>query len=139
MAKRRAWLAMSAMLLMTAAAVSAQSILDLPRASQKAEVKQRIGVTDITVNYGRPLVKGRKVWGGLVPYGKVWRAGADENTTIEFTDPVTIEGKQLDKGVYGDLLEDEHGVGQLQLQAGRRCTARAGEAAAGGDARGAGV
>ncbi len=101
MAMRRAWLAMSAMLLLTAAAVSAQSILDLPRASQKAEVKQRIGVTDITVNYGRPLVKGRKVWGGLVPYGKVWRAGADENTTIEFTDPVTIEGKQLDKGVYG--------------------------------------
>jgi tetratricopeptide (TPR) repeat protein len=47
------------------------------------------------------LVKGRKVWGGLVPYGQVWRAGANENTTIEFTDPVTIEGTPLAKGIYG--------------------------------------
>jgi hypothetical protein len=103
MANRRALLgaAMVCMLLVMAAAMPAQSILDLPRASQKAEVKQRIGLTDVTVTYSRPVVKGRKVWGGLVPYGKVWRAGADENTTIEFTDPVTVEGKPLDKGVYG--------------------------------------
>ncbi|HZD92716.1 MAG TPA: DUF2911 domain-containing protein, partial [Candidatus Sulfotelmatobacter sp.] len=53
------------------------------------------------VNYHRPLVKGRKVWGGIVPYGQVWRAGANENTIIEFTDPVNIEGKPLAKGVYG--------------------------------------
>jgi hypothetical protein len=82
-------------------AVSAQSDLKLPDASQAAEVKQRIALTDITVNYHRPLVNGRKIWGGLVPYGKVWRAGANENTTIEFSDPVSVEGKALDKGIYG--------------------------------------
>ena len=81
---------------------NAQSaVLDLPRDSQHAKVIQRVGITDITINYHRPLVKGRKVWGGLVPYGQVWRAGANENTTIEFSDPVTIEGKPLAKGIYG--------------------------------------
>src|ERR1043166_8074004 len=77
------------------------SVLDLPRDSQHAEVIQRVGITDITINYHRPLVKGRKVWGGLVLYGQVWRAGANENTTIEFSDPVSIEGQPLAKGVYG--------------------------------------
>jgi hypothetical protein len=76
-------------------------VLDLPRQSQHAVVMQRIGITDITINYHRPLVNDRKVWGGLVPYGEVWRAGANENTTITFSDPVTIEGKQLDRGTYG--------------------------------------
>ncbi len=79
-----------------------QSImLDLPRQSQHAVVTQRIGLTDITVNYSRPQVNGRPVWGKLVPYGEVWRAGANENTTVTFTDPVTIEGQTLDKGTYG--------------------------------------
>src|SRR6516165_7614866 len=82
-------------------AVSAQNDLNLPDVSQAAEVKQRIALTDITINYHRPLVNGRKIWGGLVPYGKVWRAGANENTTIEFSDPVSVEGKPLDKGTYG--------------------------------------
>ena len=80
---------------------SAQNDLNLPDASQAAEVKQRIALTDVKVNYHRPLVNGRKIWGGLVPYGKVWRAGANENTTIEFSDPVSVEGKPLDKGTYG--------------------------------------
>ena len=80
---------------------SAQSDLKLPDVSQAAEAKQRIALTDITVKYHRPLVNGRKIWGGLVPYGKVWRAGADENTTIEFSDAVSVEGKPLPKGVYG--------------------------------------
>ncbi len=80
----------------------AQSVvLDLPRQSQHSKVTQRIGITDITINYHRPLVNNRKVWGGLVPYGQVWRAGANENTTISFSDPVTIEGQPLDKGTYG--------------------------------------
>ena len=76
-------------------------MLNLPRASQHARVTQRIGITDITVNYHRPLVNGRQVFGKLVPYGEVWRAGANENTTISFSDPVTIEGQALDKGTYG--------------------------------------
>ena len=83
------------------ASVFAQSDLKLPDVSQAAEVKQRIALTDVTVNYHRPLVNGRKIWGGLVPYGKVWRAGANENTTIEFSDDVSVEGKPLAKGLYG--------------------------------------
>src|SRR5262249_44066989 len=79
----------------------AQNDLNLPDVSQAAEVKQRIALTDITIKYHRPLVNGRKIWGGLVPYGKVWRAGANENTTIELSDPVSVEGKPLAKGVYG--------------------------------------
>ncbi len=76
-------------------------VLDLPDPSQRAEISQRIGITNITINYHRPLVKDRKIWDGLVPYGKVWRAGANINTTITFSDPVLIEGKPLDKGTYG--------------------------------------
>jgi len=76
-------------------------MLNLPRNSQHAMVSQRIGITDITINYHRPLANGRQVWGKLVPYGQVWRAGANENTTITFSDPVSIEGQALDKGTYG--------------------------------------
>jgi len=81
---------------------SAQSfVLNLPAQSQLAEVSQKVGITDITIKYHRPLVKNRKIWGGLVPLRSVWRAGANENTTITFSDPVQIEGKSLDKGTYG--------------------------------------
>jgi tetratricopeptide (TPR) repeat protein len=76
-------------------------VLELPLQSQEAKISQTIGITDITINYHRPLVNDRKVWGDLVPYGKVWRAGANINTTITFSDPVQIEGKALDKGTYG--------------------------------------
>jgi Protein of unknown function (DUF2911)/Tetratricopeptide repeat len=76
-------------------------MLNLPRQSQHALVTQRIGITDITINYHRPLANGRQIWGKVVPYGQVWRAGANENTIITFTDPVTIEGQALDKGTYG--------------------------------------
>src|SRR5436309_12706040 len=82
-------------------AAFAQNDLNLPDVSQAAEVKQRVALTDIKVTYHRPLVNGRKIWGGLVPYGKVWRAGANENTTIEFSDPVSVEGQPLAKGIYG--------------------------------------
>ncbi len=77
------------------------ALLDLPRDSQHSVVTQRIGITDVTINYHRPLVKGRTIWGKVVPYDQVWRAGANENTTITFTDAVSIEGKPLPKGVYG--------------------------------------
>jgi tetratricopeptide (TPR) repeat protein len=76
-------------------------MLNLPRQSQHALVMQRIGITDITINYHRPLTNGRQIWGKLAPYGQVWRAGANENTTITFSDPVTIEGQPLEKGTYG--------------------------------------
>ena len=79
----------------------AQTFMTLPEASQAAGISQRLGVTDIAISYHRPLVGGRKVWGTLVPMGQVWRAGANENTTIRFSGPVTIEGKPLAAGIYG--------------------------------------
>src|SRR5271169_161377 len=75
--------------------------LNLPTVSQRAVVIQRIGLTDITILYHEPFVGGREIWGKTVPFGKVWRAGANENTTITFTDDVSIEGKPLAAGAYG--------------------------------------
>ena len=75
--------------------------LDLPRPSPNASVTQTVGVTDITIKYSRPGVKGRQIWGKVVPYGEVWRTGANENTTIKFSTPVKIDGHELPAGVYG--------------------------------------
>lgn len=76
-------------------------VLDLPDPSQRAEISQRVGITTIDISYHRPLVKERKIWGNLVPYGQVWRAGANENTTIKFSDAVMVEGQPLAAGTYG--------------------------------------
>ena len=86
---------------LTGVSLGQSLVLDLPDQSQSAQITQRIGITDITIKYHRPVVKDRKVWGGLVPYGQVWRAGANINTVISFSDPVTIEGQQLAAGTYG--------------------------------------
>lgn len=95
-------LMVSATVLVGAVAAEAQSaILKLPDVSQHARFTQRIGLTDITIDYHRPLVNGRKIFGGLLAYGKVWRAGANENTIFEVTDAVTINGQPLPKGTYG--------------------------------------
>jgi tetratricopeptide (TPR) repeat protein len=86
---------------LSGAGLAQSFVLDLPDQSQRAEVSQKIGITNVTIKYHRPLVKDRKIWGGLVPYGAVWRAGANQNTTISFSDPVTIEGQPLAAGTYG--------------------------------------
>ncbi|PJA97147.1 MAG: hypothetical protein CO129_02865 [Ignavibacteriales bacterium CG_4_9_14_3_um_filter_34_10] len=86
--------------------------LSMPRISQRAEVSQTIGLSKITVNYSRPGVKGREIWGKLVPYGLSknsiglkneipWRAGADENTTISFSHDVKINRENLSAGRFG--------------------------------------
>lgn len=79
--------------------------LVLPRVSPSAEIAQTIGLSKITINYSRPAVRGRDIWGGLVPNnGGIpfpWRAGANENTTIHFSDDVVIDGKDLAAGTYG--------------------------------------
>ena len=75
--------------------------LTLPDVSPSASVSQRVGLTDITIAYHRPAVGKRKIWGELVPYGEVWRAGANQNTTITFSSPVSIGGKTLPAGSYG--------------------------------------
>ena len=71
-----------------------------PRPSQKSSLMQSIGTTDMTIVYSRPGVKGRAIWGALVPYDKVWRTGANEATTIAFSDDVSINGQTLPKGTY---------------------------------------
>jgi tetratricopeptide (TPR) repeat protein len=75
--------------------------LVLPKASQRATVSQTVGLTTVSLSYDRPAVKKREIWGKLVPYDSVWRAGANENTVIAFTSPVRVGGKDLPAGRYG--------------------------------------
>jgi hypothetical protein len=86
-----------------AASASAQQ-LDLPRPSPNAKVSQQIGVTEVAVDYSRPGVKNRKIWGGVVPYDKVWRAGANSPTKISFSKDVTIDGKPIAAGSYTFMI-----------------------------------
>src|SRR5438445_7759292 len=79
----------------------AQQGLKVPEPSPAATVSQTIGLTKIDVSYHRPAVNKRKVFGALVPYDVVWRAGANENTLITFSSPVKIEGHALPAGSYG--------------------------------------
>lgn len=79
------------------------------RISQAASVSQMIGLTDISVAYHRPGVKGREIWGKLLPYDQVWRAGANEATTLNFSDDVTIAGKQLKAGTYSFFVIPRQG------------------------------
>ncbi len=78
----------------------AQSAIRLPRPSPTASAGETIGVTDVEIRYHRPAVSKRKIWDGLVPYGVLWRAGANENTTISFSTPVQVEGKPVAAGTY---------------------------------------
>lgn len=71
-----------------------------PAPSPKATIMQTVGLTDVEVVYSRPAAKGRPVFGNLVPFGKLWRTGANANTTISFSDDVVIDGKTLKKGKY---------------------------------------
>ena len=72
-----------------------------PQPSPKATVEQRVGLTDISVEYSRPGVKGRAVFGDLVPFGKTWRTGANSNTKVTFSSDVSIDGQTLNAGSYG--------------------------------------
>ncbi len=71
-----------------------------PQSSPKSTIKQEVGLTDVEINYSRPSARGRAVFGNLIPFGKVWRTGANENTTVSFSDDVIIDGKTLKKGKY---------------------------------------
>lgn len=71
-----------------------------PQASPKSTTTQVVGLTNVEIVYSRPSAKGRDVFNNLVPFGKLWRTGANENTTITFSDDVVIDGKTLPKGKY---------------------------------------
>ncbi|MDD3721603.1 MAG: DUF2911 domain-containing protein [Lutibacter sp.] len=79
-------------------AINAQ--IRTPQPSPAAKTEQVVGLTDVTLEYSRPAMRGRTIFGDLVPYGEVWRTGANANTKITFSDNVTIDGKELKKGTY---------------------------------------
>ncbi len=73
---------------------------ELPQPSPSTHLEQRVGLTDITLDYSRPSVNGRVIFGDLVPFGSHWRAGANQNTKVTFSKPVTIAGTQVAAGTY---------------------------------------
>lgn len=108
------------MCLLLTFSVSTFAQLNTPRNSPQATIIQRVGISDITITYSRPSVKGREVWGKLVPYGMnnlgfgtskaaPWRAGADENTTITFSHDAKVEGQPVKAGTYGFHVEVKPG------------------------------
>ena len=88
------------MLLVTVASTQAQR-LTMPEPSQDASITQRLGISDVTIKYNSPGTLGRKIFGGIIPYNAMWRAGANENTTIHFTHDAMVEGKKIKAGTYG--------------------------------------
>ncbi len=87
-------------LAMTIANYAIEAQIKTPQMSPRSILTQVVGLTDVEINYSRPSARGRAVIGDLVPYGKLWRSGANENTTISFSDDVVIDGKTLPKGKY---------------------------------------
>ena len=86
-------------------AVNAQ--VQTPQASVSTELEVTVGLTEIDIEYSRPNVKGREVFGNLVPYGQIWRTGANKNTTISFSDDVVIDGQTLKAGKYAIYTKPE--------------------------------
>jgi hypothetical protein len=82
------------------AGLSAEAQLRTPQSSPKTTINQVVGLTDVEITYSRPSAKGRVVFGNLIPFGKIWRTGANENTIVSFSDDVVIDGKTLKKGKY---------------------------------------
>jgi hypothetical protein len=98
--RNRSLFASSLSFLVLLAASAARADLDLPRPSPFAKVSQVVGLTEIVVDYSSPGVKGRKIWGGLVPYDQMWRAGANTATKVTFSKDVTFAGKPVPAGTY---------------------------------------
>lgn len=86
--------------IMLCIAVSVNAQIETPAPSPFGKIEQEVGLTDVSIEYSRPGVKGRTIFGDLVPFGEIWRTGANMNTIITFSDDVTIDGKDLKKGSY---------------------------------------
>ena len=78
--------------------------VETPQPSPFTKIEQKVGLTDVTLEYSRPSMKGRKIFGDLVPYGKMWRAGANKNTTVTFSDDVSVNGETLKAGSYAIFI-----------------------------------
>lgn len=87
-------------LMVAIVAIAAQAQIELPAPSPTATLSQKIGLTDFTITYSRPGVKDRTVFGDLVPYGKLWRTGANMATKIEFNDDIQLHDKDIPAGTY---------------------------------------
>src|SRR5262252_2950779 len=85
-------------------AAAAQSAIETPAPSPKARTEQRVGITDVSIDYSSPGVKGRKIWGELVPYDKLWRAGANAATKLTVSRDFALGGVQLKAGSYAMLI-----------------------------------
>ncbi|MDP5082489.1 MAG: DUF2911 domain-containing protein, partial [Winogradskyella sp.] len=79
---------------------SVNAQIETPQPSPFTKIEQKVGLTDVTLEYSRPSMKGRAVFGNLVPYGKLWRTAANKNTIITFSDAVTVDGQTLKAGSY---------------------------------------
>jgi len=91
---------LSLLLLFVGLTATSNAQIKTPQPSPAAKMEQVVGLTDVTVEYSRPAMRGRTIFGDLVPYGKMWRTGANANTKITFGDNVTIDGQELKKGTY---------------------------------------
>ncbi|MDT0644484.1 DUF2911 domain-containing protein [Zunongwangia sp. F363] len=88
------------LMLLCASSSGALAQIETPQPSPSAKIEQKIGLTDVSIEYSRPNMRGREIFGNLVPYNEVWRTGANENTSISFSDDVMINGEKLPKGEY---------------------------------------
>lgn len=93
-------LAVGSGFLVSAAAKAEAPKVEFPAASPSCTLKQRVGLTDIEIDYSRPSVKGREIFGAMVPYGKVWRTGANQATKVIFSTPVKLNGTEVPAGTY---------------------------------------
>jgi hypothetical protein len=100
-AMKRFFMMLSVSLLFPALSSAQAPGLTAPDVSPAASATQTLGLTELSVTYHRPGTNGRKIWGALVPYDQVWRAGANMNTTVSFSTPVTVNGTALAAGTYG--------------------------------------
>ena len=92
-------------LMLLLCSLAGKSQVEYLRLSPAQKIIQRVGATDVTIEFSRPQMKGRKIFGELIPYGKMWRTGANENTTINFTHRVKIGATEVAEGTYSLLTK----------------------------------
>lgn len=96
---------------------SVNAQIETPQPSPFGKIEQKVGLTDVSVEYSRPGMRGRTIFGDLVPFGEVWRTGANANTKITFSDDVKINGKELKKGSYGIYTVPNEGSWEVMFYA----------------------
>ncbi|HZW63382.1 MAG TPA: DUF2911 domain-containing protein [Flavobacteriaceae bacterium] len=108
-----------ALLLITLAAFvfTANAQIETPQPSPASKLEQKVGLTDVTLEYSRPGVRGRTIFGDLVPYDKMWRAGANRNTMVTFSDDVTIDGQEVKAGSYAIFIKPMQGSWEVYFYA----------------------